>query len=99
MKNFLIDEINMTLIVSDERYPIYNIYSEILKKKALALNSINNFAEGDKKIINNSLKIKDFIIIEEENFHEKINVLEKCTYIKFLKYLKIGEISKYVHDN
>ena len=38
------------------------------------------FTEGDKKIINNSLKIKDFIIIEEENFHEKINVLEKYIF-------------------
>ena len=93
------DEINMTLIVSDERYPIYNIYLEMLSKKSLPLNSNNNFTEEDKKIINNSLKIKDFIIIEEENFHEKINVLEKYIDIKSLKYLKIGEISKYVHDN
>jgi len=93
------DEINMTLTVSDERYPIYLIYLEIFAKNNFGLNSMNDFTEEDKKLINNSLKIKDFIIIEEENFHEKINVLEKYIDIKSLKYLKIGEISNYVHDN
>jgi len=93
------DEINMTLTVSDERFPFYDIYIENFSKKQIGLDSINNLTEEDKKLINNTLKIKDFIIIEEENFHEKINVLEKYIDIKSLKYLKIGEISNYVHGN
>ena len=42
------------------------------------------------------MTIKDFIIIGDEQFQEKIKFIEKYIEFKSLKYLKIEEISKYV---
>ena len=86
-----IDEINLSLSLCDIRYPIYLAYLsiEILNK--------NKFTEEEKKIINDSLTIKDFIIIGDKKFHEKIKTIEKNIKSNSLGYLNIEEISNYVN--
>jgi len=68
--NFL-DEINLSLSICDLRYPIYItvLINEDINK--------NYFTEEEKKLINDSLSIKDFIIIGDKKFHEKIKTIEK----------------------
>ena len=87
----LIDEINFSLSICDLRYPIYLAYAGIE-----ALNK-NKFTEEEKKIINDSLTIKDFIIIGDKKFHEKIKTIEKNIKSNSLGYLNIEEISNYVN--
>ena len=89
--NFL-DEINLSLSICDLRYPIYItvLINEDINK--------NYFTEEEKKIINDSLSIKDFIIIGDKKFHEKIKTIEKYIKFKSLKYLSIEQISNYVNE-
>ena len=87
-----IDEINFSLAFCDLRYPIFMSYLNIEK-----INK-NNFTEEEKKIINDSLTIKDFIIIGDKKFHEKIKTIEKNIKSKSIKYLNIEQILNYVNE-
>jgi len=88
--NFL-DEINISLTFCEIRYPIYLSYFNIE-----TLNK-NKFTEEEKKILNDSLTIKDFIIIGDKKFHEKIKTIEKNIKSNSLRYLSIEQISNYVN--
>ena len=68
-----------------------------------ANNKLKNYKtllnEKDQKIIDETLTIKDFIIVGDNNFHNKIKQIEKKK-INFnsIKYLKLNEISKYIKE-
>ena len=53
----------------------------------------------NKKIINDTLTIKDFIIIGDKKFHEKIKTVEKSIKSRSFKYLNIKEVHKYLDLN
>jgi len=89
--NFL-DEIHFSLLISDPRYLIYLDFAD---KKAV---NKNQFTEDEIKIVNDSLTIKDFIIIGDTKFHEKIKTIEKNIKYKSLEYLNISQISNYVKN-
>ena len=87
-----IDEINFSLIISEPRYLIY---MDFLNKREI---NKNQFTEDEIKIINDSLTIKDFIIIGDTKFHEKIKTIEKNIKYKSLEYINISQISNYVKN-
>ena len=85
-------EIDLTLIICDFRYHAYSIYLRLKEFNK------NKFSEKEQKIINNSLKIKDFIVVGDEQFQEKIKFIESFLEFNSLKYLTIDEISNYVNE-
>ena len=84
------DEFIFALSVSDIRYVLFTFYSKqfIDSKK---------FNEKEKDIINDTLKIKDFIVIGNNNFHEKIKTIEKDIQSKSFEYLDIKDIENYLY--
>ena len=48
--------------------------------------------------INNLLSQKNFLIIGEKEFTEKIKTIEKDLKIETIKYLKINEITNYINE-
>jgi hypothetical protein len=86
--NFL-NDVTSSLIISDTRYNYFNAYLENLSKVDNELN------ENEQRIINGSLTIKDFLIIGNKSFQQKIIFIEKELKAKSIKYLEIETISKY----
>ena len=66
--------------------------SDRLKSAKLSL------SPEDQKIVNESLTIKDFLVVGDENLNKKIQNIEKNINIKSIKYLKINEISDYIKN-
>lgn len=64
--------------------------SDRLKSAKLSL------SPEDQKIVNESLTIKDFLVVGDENLNKKIQNIEKNINIKSIKDLKINEISDYI---
>ena len=52
--------------------------------------------EESKRIINDTLKVKDFLVIGNKSFQEKIEAIEKNLEKDSFKYLQINEISDYI---
>ena len=90
-KNF-IDHIILSLATSDMRFHFLFIYLN-------NLDNINNFTEQEINLINNSLTIKDFIILGDQQFYEKIKTIENNIDSKSFKYLNMMQISKYIYEN
>ena len=80
-------EIYFSLIISDSRITLYSIYLKIL-----CLNEYEQFTEEEKKIINDTLTIKDFIIIGNNDFHEKIKIIENEIISNSFMYLNIEQL-------
>ena len=86
-----INEILFALSACEPRYLLYIYYSYQL------FNS-NKFNENKKNIINNSLKLNDFIVLGNNIFHDKIKIIEKNTKSKSFKYLNIEQIEDYIDE-
>ena len=50
----------------------------------------------EQKDINDCLTIKDFIVVGNDNFHQKIKDITKDIIINSIKYLKFDDISNYI---
>ena len=97
--HIFIDELHSSLFASDIRYTIYNGYGNNL------VNHYNELNVEDQKKINDSLSIKDFIIIGNKQFQEsiktienKIKAIENKIKAKSLQYLQIEQISNYIKE-
>ena len=53
--------------------------------------------EKDQNNLDESLTIKDFLVIGNKNLENKIKNIEKDIKIKTIEYLKIDEVSKYIN--
>lgn len=86
-----IDQIYYSLAVSESRFNLYINYFRYIE-------DIRIFSEEEEKLIKETLTIKDFIIIGDNNFHQKIRGIEK--YIKYntFKYLKIEQLVNYLEE-
>ena len=86
-----IDQIYYSLAVSEPRFNLYINYFRYIE-------DIRILSEEEENIIKEALTIKDFIIIGDNNFHQKIRGIEK--YIKYntIKYLKIEQLLNYLEE-
>ena len=62
------------------------------------MNQDINYNENKKNIINNSLKLNDFIDLGNNIFHDKIKIIEKNIKSKSFKYLNIEQIEDYIDE-
>ena len=90
-KHNLIDEFIFALTICEPKYPLYVAY-------LLPDNKGDKFTEEEQKIINDALTIKDFIIIGDNQFHEKMKLIEKNIKSNSFKYLNEEQISKYLDE-
>ena len=88
-----INDIVFALNACEPRYLLYTYYSY----QFLNLNNFN-INEKEKNTINNTLKINDFIVVGNNNFHEKIKMVEKNIKPKSFKYLNIKQIEDYIDE-
>lgn len=95
LKYNFVDEMLISLNISDIRIKHYSLYLFNL----LAKNKENNFNDNEINLINDSLTIKDFIIIGDDAFDKKFFEAEKKIKPKSFKYLNIEEISTYLNGN
>ena len=89
--NFL-NDVTSSLMISDERYLYFNTYIENLSKIDNELN------EKDLRKVNDSLTIKNFLILGNKTFQQKIIFIEKYLKAKSIKYLEIEAISKFMKE-
>ena len=87
-KNKFMNDLNSALSLSDVRIKkIFLCYTNsCLKNQKLTLN------ENDQKILDDSLTIKNFIVVGDNDFNNKISSIEQKIKINFIKYLKIDQI-------
>ena len=95
LKNNFLDEVLISLNISDIRIKHYILYLFNI----LAKNEESHFNENEINLINDSLTIKDFIIIGDNAFHKKFIEVEKKIKPKSFKYLNIENISNYLNGN
>ena len=88
-----IDEIYSSLIASEIRYLIYGSYL-----CQVTDNNIENLTEEQQNKLNDSLTIKDYLIVGDDKFQEKIKIIEKNIKAKSLKYLCIEQIFNYIKE-
>ena len=86
-QNFL-DEIIFSLQIFEPRYRLYNHYLNQLSPE-------NKFIEKEQNLIEDSLTIKDFIIVGNNEFYEKIKIIEKYVNSRTFIYLNIEQILDY----
>ena len=91
--NFL-DELILCMNFTELRYCLYSMYPLHTNKNLIT----NQFKEEEINIINNTLTIKDFIVIGDKFFHEKIKTIESIIKSKSFKHLNIEEISNYLEQ-
>lgn len=77
-----------SLFTSDIRLQIFTIYLGTKYKE---------FNEKNINEINDSFKVKDYLIIGNELFKEKIKSIERDLKAKSIKYLQIEQISHYIN--
>ena len=92
-KNNFVDELMISLLASEPRYPIY-LYYVI----SLVFNLDKSKKELNQDIINETLTIKDFIVLGDINFHEKIKTIEMYIKSKSFKYITLEQISNYLNE-
>ena len=83
-----------TLYEVDKRIPIFFVYCNLNKDKEFALSQISykNF-----NILNETLRIRDFIVMGEEIFFEKIrNIENQFKHRKNIPYLSISQVRDYL---
>ena len=91
--NFL-DELVISLMASEPRIPIYFSYLNYQMAKDVLSNGAINTESQD--IINGSLTIRDFIVLGDKKFYEKIKPIEIYIKSKSFKYIRPEEISNYL---
>jgi len=89
-QNFF-DEVFSSLILTDPRFAFFIYYTHSIVIP-------NELSEGDLNILNNSLTIKDFIIIGNSQFHKMIKLIENDLKAKSLAYLRIEQLSEYIKE-
>ena len=87
-------EINLCLLLSEYRFTIYSEYI-----KQIEVKKINKFTKEEEKKINETLSIKDFIIIGNDYFHNKINNIEKNIKANSFNYINMEKLSKFLDGN
>ena len=89
-----VDELYISLLSSNSRYPTYCMYLGFLTYQKIFPNSL--FKEN-QSVIYESLTIKDFIVVGDIIFHKKIKPIEKYIKFKSFRYMRIEEISNYLN--
>ena len=89
-KNYNFFENIFPVIFSDERVSNFFVYLDDGENTPIEI------SEENKKKIEKSLAIKDFLIIGNKKFQDKIKSIETKLKAKSLKYLKVEEISNYI---
>ena len=84
------DDIMSSLLASDIRYIRYLGYLDQITPN-------NDLNEKDQNIINDTLTIKDFIIIGDSQFQAKIKNVEKDIKSKSFKYLEMYQLYSYIN--
>ena len=87
----ILDEIFLSLAHSDQRFYFLYFYAKTFKKT-------NNFGKQVNNVINESLTIKDFIVLGDQIFYEKIKTIEPFIKSKSFKYSNIYQISIYLDE-
>ena len=82
------NQITLVLTEDEHRYYLLQVYTNMFS-------GLNNFNEKDIDIINNTLKIKDFIVLGNNIFHEKMEIIEKNIKSKSFKYINIQQIENH----
>ena len=95
-KSNLADEFFIYMSAFETRYKIYSYYLNCQALKVLSFNQ-NIFKENEDKI-KDALTIKDFIVLGDIKFHEKIKTIEMYIKSKSFKYIKMGQISEYLNS-
>ena len=90
-KKDILDEIILSLAHSDMRFYFFYFYLKTFKKD-------NNFGKQINNLINESLKIKDFIVLVDQILYEKIKTIEPFIKSKSFKYSNIYQISFYLDE-
>ena len=80
----------------DKRIPIFYIYSNIKKEKIDALKLIS---QQELQTLNKTLTIKNFIVIGNKNFHNKIKTIESQFIHKKIGYLSMNQVRDYLNQN
>ena len=91
-KNKFINDLYNAFNLSDFR--ITRIFMEYANNELKDLKFSLN--QKDQKSLDDSLTIKDFIVIGDNNFHNKIKTIEKNIKINSIEYLTFNEISNYI---
>ena len=86
-----IDELSVCLSDKEIRNSTFIYYTN-------SFLSATKFTDEETNIINDTLTIKDFIIIGDNKFHEKIKIIESIVKSKTFKYLNIEEITNYLEE-
>ena len=73
------------------RFYFFYFYLKTFKKD-------NNFGKQVNHVINESLTIKDFIVLGDQILYEKIKTIELFIKSKSFKYLNIEQISYYLDE-
>ena len=93
--NFL-DELVICLSASETRYKIYSYYLNCQVVKTGLFNQ--DIFKENEDIIKDALTIKDFIVLGDIKFHEKIKPIEMYIKSKSFKYIKMEQISGYLNS-
>ena len=85
------EETHNCLIECEDRYLIYICY---LKQNEM----VNKFTKEEEKKLYETLTIKEFIIIGNDEFHSKIKTIEKNIKANSLDYLNMEQLSKFLEE-
>ena len=91
-KNIFMNDLYQALNLCDLR--INKIFIEYSNN--CLINAKSSLKEEDQKNLDESLAIKDFLIIGDKKFQQTIKNIEKDIEINSIKYLKIDGISNYI---
>ena len=83
------EEYIFCLMNCEPRYLIYSSY-------VLQINNLSTFDEDEQIIINDTLTIKDFIVLGDNNFHDEIKAIENKIKSNSFQYLYDKQISNYL---
>ena len=94
-KNYNFFEDFSAVYLSDMNDERVSIFMECVGDEDITSEEIS---EENKRIIKNSLTIKDFLILGNEKFKKNIKSIESKLEVNSLKYLKIEEIPNYIKE-
>lgn len=91
--NSIYININSSVLGIDKRISNYDVFFCLNSTKNIALKYVN---ENDFSTLNESLKILDFIVIGDTNFHQKIKDIENNFAHKKIFILPIIQMKLYI---
>ena len=90
-----IDELTLYLYTNEPRFIHFGLnLTEFIDRSSKS----DFFNEETQNIINDTLTIKDFIILGDKKFHEKIKTIEKKIKSNSFQYLNIWQIDDYLEQ-